>query len=127
MLLYMKKLKGVDEAKCWRKSVAGTPSVLGDCELRLVDSVFFSYASRMAGMRDVQFQAEYRVYELLEPPTEGFAIVKPHLHSVRSQYPEACRVVNLRTGVESQLCRNQEEAREVLQHVVEGTCLGSFN
>lgn len=58
---------------------------------------------------------------------DDYEILESDSAAVREQYPDARRVRNKVTGVESQLFQNEAEAREVVRLAVAGELLGSFN
>lgn len=72
-------------------------------------------------------QFEYRVYETLETPEWPYAIVRPHVEAVRRQYPDACRIVNMKTGEESALSEDITSATTTVRMLREGKGRGSFN
>ena len=71
-------------------------------------------------------QFEYRSYALVVPPAYPYAIVYPASAAVQAQYPEACRLVDLRTAEESALFENRDAAIAAMNHAVTGRLKGPF-
>ncbi|MFY2658656.1 hypothetical protein ACOTC5_32125 [Achromobacter xylosoxidans] len=127
MKLYM-RVQGT-EAKAWSIAVAGTASVdTSQTPLELAVAVMFSYADKARDrvQSSIGGDIEYRAYTLLAPIEGGYALVEPNLRSVRECYPEACRVVNINTGVETQLCIHQTEGLALLHAAATGETVDAF-
>lgn len=72
-------------------------------------------------------QFEYRVYELADYDVKfPFAIIKPVLPAIRERWPDACRLINIRTLEESMLTTDLAEAQAIQQNVLSGRAMGSF-
>lgn len=73
-------------------------------------------------------QYEYRVYDRADVAEQfPYIVVYPDSPAVREQYPESCRVVNLKTGAESSLCHNLQAALDTIAEALAGRLRGSFN
>lgn len=71
-------------------------------------------------------QFEYRVYERIGEVNYPYAVVRPTIEAVRAQYPSACRVVNLETGMESALCDTLEHALDIVHKGKRKELKGAF-
>lgn len=127
MKLYM-RVQGT-EAKAWPIAVAVTESMgSSQTPLDLAVAVMFSYADKARDrvQRSIGGDIQYRAYTLLAPIEGGYALVEPNLRSVRDGYPEACRVVNIHTGVETQLCIHKQEGLALLHAAAAGETIDAF-
>jgi hypothetical protein len=72
-------------------------------------------------------QYEYRMYVLAEAAVYPYAIAYPDLPAVREKYPEACRIINMKTGEESSLADTLAHAKETVTLAMMGKLVGSFD
>lgn len=87
----------------------------------------FAMERNAASVTGAGGQYDYKVYDRIGEPQGSYAVVKPTVQAVIDQYPNACRVVNMRTGQESGLCLNPAEATEIAALAAAGKLKGSFN
>lgn len=127
MKLYMRVEGAI--AQAWLTTVAGTEGVDASKQpLSLAVSILFGIADKAVDRitLSVAGQVEYRAYTLLAGVENGYALVEPNLDSVRRAYPGVCRVVNINSGVETQLCSHLQEGLALLHAAAAGETVDAF-
>ena len=106
-------------------------SGLGPSGIRMseAESGEFEYAMNRGKFSTVGAggQYQYSVLDRLADIRYPYAIVRPTSDEVRKQYPDTCRVVNVKTGDESMLCHNLDAALDIIASALAKNLRGSFS
>lgn len=122
--LYMKVgLKAYLGANAWRAPNAGTVSVGVNAKpLSNGEAGEFTSMEMRGEHKRLHAGRQHNllVYSLLDIVDNRFAIVWPDVQAVRDKHPSACRLVNIRTGAESDLYDTQDHAAEAARLIIAG-------